>query len=585
MRHGLFRSSLSCAMVLAACLLLALLCAAPAWAAPKLVLEGVSGELKSNVDAYIGKPEEADIKNWRIGQARLRKLAQSALESLGYYEAEFAFQREGQTVTLRVTPGEPVRVRSIQLKFLGEAGNDVAFTALRESLPLSEGDIFHHGKYESFKARIQNLALERGYFDGEWQSSEVAVDLVQHSAVIELAYDSGQRYQFGEVSFQNKQEGGQGDINESVLHSLVPFKNGEPYEAAKVIKLNNVLLDSRYFADVRVRVETDQAVERTVPVVVSFSTHKPNSVDVGLGYSTDVGGRISLAWRRPLFNKYGHGVEANTELAEVRRSFSTKYTIPINHPINDTLQLLYGVQREEIDTTVNYNTVLGVQRQTNRDSGWQRIQSLRFSRDTDEYADGTDLKTDLLLPGFSLNRVRSRGGLDPSWGDRQFYQIEAASTQLLSDADLVVLRAGFRLLRTLADKHQFQLRLDGGTIFTDDFAKVPTSLRFFAGGDQSVRGYDYKSLAPRDDKGEVAGGRHLATGTVEYGYLFRPRWRGALFVDAGNAFDSVTEPVKVGTGFGLRWISPVGAIRLDFAWGVSEDNVPFRVHFSLGPSL
>lgn len=128
-------------------------------------------------------------------------------------------------------------------------------------------------------------------------------------------------------------------------------------------------------------------------------------------------------------------------------------------------------------------------------------------------------------------------------------------------------------------------RADASTIVTENFEDVPYNLRFFAGGDQSIRGYDYKSLST-EKNGYLIGGQNLAVGSLEYNYQFIPKWRGAVFVDAGNAFDkNFNDPVKIGAGIGVRWSSPVGPIRVDVGAGVSEKNIPIRLHFFIGPQL
>jgi translocation and assembly module TamA len=133
--------------------------------------------------------------------------------------------------------------------------------------------------------------------------------------------------------------------------------------------------------------------------------------------------------------------------------------------------------------------------------------------------------------------------------------------------------------------HQFVGRGDLGYIVTDDFDGVPYNLRYFAGGDQSVRGYDYESLSPEED-GLLLGGQVLAVGSLEYNYQFRDGWRAAVFADAGNAYDeNFSNETKYGVGVGVRWASPVGPIRVDVAAGVSEDSVPIRLHFFIGPPL
>lgn len=555
-----------------------------------LQIDGVDTEAKNNIEAYIGEISEDDLVNWRETVSRLRKAAREALEAVGYYQADLQFSRKDKQVVLTVTANAPVRIKSFRLRYQGEASNDIAFTALRETIPLKEGDIFHHGRYESSKTIVQNMALERGYFDGKWDKHEAVITQPTQTADITLDYNSGLRYHFGAVSFHHltqKQEQQQLPLNQSLLDKLAPFQEGDPYEAEKIIKFNKILLDSRYFNDVRVRADPGLALDQAVPIDVTLVTDKPNQVDTGVGYATDIGARLSLAWRRPLFNERGHSIETTSEISQVRKSIDFRYGIPWTHPVNDTLQLIAGFKREDIDQeTLTDNAIIGIERQRKRDSGWQTNESIRWSRESYTKDSGETGKSDLLLPGYSISRVRTKGSsTDPTSGDRQYYQLEFASPDLLSDADLLSLRAGWRMLRTYADRHQLGLRADVGTILSGDFNSVPLNMRFYAGGDQSVRGYDYKSLSPRDSTGQVVGAGNLVSASTEYTFKLTPRWRLATFVDVGNAFDSVSDGLKTGTGLGVRWISPVGPVRLDVAWGISEANPSPRIHFFMGPAL
>lgn len=568
-------------------LLLVLLLVMPAGAVADIDVNvrGLDSKLRDNVTAYIGKLTAEDMKTWRATHARLENDVRDAMRSQGYYDAKYQIEHREKDVVVTIQPGEPVRVQKLNLQLLGEAGNDIAFTALRENMALRTGDVFHHGNYETLKSTVQNLGLDRGYFDAEWITHTVALDPAAHTADIELVYDSGARYQFASVHFTDAQGLDQALLQPELMQRFLPFAEGDPYEASAVLKLNKALLDSRYFSEVRVNVQRDKAEGHALPVNVTLAQDRPNNIDLGIGYSTDVQQRITIKGQRPLLNTRGHGIEAAAELSPVRSRFDTKYTVPLTHPLDDTLQYFYGVQREEVEDVVNWNTVLGLQRQIKRESGWKRTYSLRWNRDTTESPYEDQVKKDLVLPGISLDRTRSKGGIDPFWGDRQFYQMEIASEEVLSDVSLVSLRGGLRYLRTLAKKHQFLLRGDAGTIVTASFDNVPQSLRFFAGGDQSLRGYAYKSVSPRDGNGVAVGARHLLTGSAEYDYEFIPRWRAAVFTDGGSAFDAFSEPFKIGSGVGIRWVSPVGPIRLDFAWAISEPGKPFRLHFSMGPNL
>ena len=555
-----------------------------------LRVEGVTGELKTNIEAYIGQLTEDDLNSWRETLLRLRKVTREASEAVGYYQTEAQFRREKNQVIVTVKANAPVMITALNLTYekQSEASNDIAFTALLEGLPLKEGQVFHHGRYESIKSLVQNLALERGYFDGKWTTNKVSVTQPTQTAEINLNYDSGTRYRFGQVHFSHKQEGQPLPLKLSLLEKLAPFDEGEPYEAEKIIKFNRALIDSRYFTEVRVRADPDPSAEnKEIPINVTLGADKPNQVDLGAGYATDIGARLSLAWRRPLLNENGHSIEITSEISQVRQSIDFRYGIPWRHPINDTLQIIAGFKREDIDNnTLIKNAILGVERQKKRDNGWQTNESIRWSRESYNKDNGEQGQSDLLLPGYGISRVRTKGSkTDPSSGDRQYYQVEFASPDLLSDADLLSLRAGWRLLRTYVDRHQLGLRADVGSIFSGNFDGVPLNMRFYAGGDQSVRGYDYKSLSPRDSTGQVIGATSLLSSSVEYTFKLTKQWRLATFVDAGNAFDAVSEGLKMGTGVGVRWISPVGPVRLDVAWGVSDDNPSPRIHFFMGPAL
>jgi translocation and assembly module TamA len=139
-------------------------------------------------------------------------------------------------------------------------------------------------------------------------------------------------------------------------------------------------------------------------------------------------------------------------------------------------------------------------------------------------------------------------------------------------------------LTTVFDKHRLLGRVQVGGSATNGYKSVPPSLRFFAGGDQSVRGYDYQSLSPENSNGDRIGGRYMVAGSVEYQYAVAEKWRVATFIDQGNSFNTLELPnLKTGVGLGVRWVSPVGPIRLDLAHAVEDGG--FRLHFSMGPEL
>lgn len=343
----------------------------------------------------------------------------------------------------------------------------------------------------------------------------------------------------------------------------------------------------------------------TIPVNIVLNADNPNSVEAGVGYGTDTGPRIRAQYRRALVNDSGDSFDANTELSQTVNSLDLRYNIPMTNPLSDVVSVFGGYADQNLNETNGLQvdtktTTLGIQRTINPVGEWQRTYSLRYRVDqlTNSAVDidptllpppfnvaGISSHQQALLAGFGLNQVITKGGVNPTSGYRQYYQIDVGSRSAYSDANMIILRAGVRALQTFEDNHQIVISADLGKIITSNFNQVPYNLRFFAGGDQSIRGYDYKSLSTLVNGYEI-GGQNLVVGSLEYNYLFQPKLRGAVFVDAGNAFDNqFTAPIKVGAGFGIRYASPIGPIRIDLAAGVSESSPPIRLVFYIGAPL
>jgi translocation and assembly module TamA len=593
------------ARALKVCLCASILLALPSHAAVRVEIEGIRGVLEENVRAHIGSPPAENGAALTAFQRRAGREAERALQALGYYNAQIRVSREPRgddmVVRVQVEPGPQVRIAAVDVRLLGEAEDDLAFQQLLQRLPLRVGGGLHHGEYESAKRLLQSLALRRGYFDSRFQAQRVEVDAVDNVARVTLHLDSGPRYSMGAVSFSET------PFTDDLLNRMVPFEEGDPYEADLIAQFNRTLIDSRYFSEVRVLPRHEERVGPVVPVSVELSERDPNLVGIGIGASTDTGPRVRLGWERHWVNRYGHKFSSELEVAEVRQGLTTRYTLPLEDPVNDTLDFQFGFRVEDVLDSERYTAA--VQRQQYLGGGWRRTLFYRWERERFDQLDDDPRRlmqnSQLFIPGIGWSRTRTQGGIDPHWGDRQVYNLEGTHPLLGSDIGFTRTRVSGRLLRPIAGSHRLLLRGDAGILATEDMLLAPPSLRFYAGGDQSIRGFAYQSLGP---------GRYMAVGSVEYGYQFRQNWRLATFVDGGRVAagkvlrvpspapdvpdeegpevgveDAVVVEVdtgfKVGAGFGLHWISPVGPVRIDFAWGVSEDPAPFRLHFSLGAQL
>jgi translocation and assembly module TamA len=182
--------------------------------------------------------------------------------------------------------------------------------------------------------------------------------------------------------------------------------------------------------------------------------------------------------------------------------------------------------------------------------------------------------------------VRADDRIDTTNGDRLRFTLQGTAKNPLSEATFVQGLADAKAIHTLGGRNRLIGRAQVGYTATNDFRILPPRFRFFAGGDQSVRGYRYQSLGPKDEEGNVIGGEALLVASLEYEYRFRPKWGVAVFYDTGNAFHNFSSgSLAQGAGFGVRWRSPIGPVRADIAWGISDPNHPIVFHLNIGPDL
>lgn len=553
-------------------------------------VEGIDGDVLSNVEVMLQPVRENSITDVRqTYRAQVDRAIQRGVQALGYYQStiqykwEEAKNEDGATLIAKVRLGKPVRVAGATLTVQGEAKNDEVFEALQNQLP-KKGVQLNHGEYESFKSSIERAAIRHGYFDGEFVTSELGVDAVKNEAYWVFDYDSKARYRFGDIYFHGSQ------IREPILVNLLPFKAGDPYTSDDISELNRRLSATGWFNSVVVSPDIfggRGSTEKSLPVYANVTPKKENAVETGLGFSTDVGPRGSVTWRKPWINDSGHSLEASTELSSKEQLLDVSYKIPLEKSALEHYWVVQGgVKKEDLNDTKSDSASVMVSRHWAPYEGWQRDVHLRWSLDDFDQGQVSD-KTMLIYPGVTFSKTTTLGGLMPTWGLSQRYTIDWSNTMWGSDVDFIVMEAQHALIKTFAQRHRFVLRSRLGWIETDDFDKVPPDLRFFAGGDRSVRGYKYESISPEDENGDLIGAEKLVTASVEYQYRVKGNWWGAVFFDIGQAVSNFkSQDWKKGVGVGLRWQSPLGPIKFDIATPVGDpDKNGVQFYFGLGPEL
>lgn len=550
------------------------------------MVSGVDKETTRNVLAYLDlgrlgcDTTERQLRNVLRGAD---EQIFNALRAVGYYQSSWDIRQQRVAgkdascweIDVTISPGPVTTFRAIDITLVGEGKDNPAFQKVLSQLPIKQGTPVHHGHYEQAKKQIQQVALSQGYFDGTFTEHQLEVDRENNTAIVRLVYETGERYRFGEISLSDT------PLSKDAVRRYLRIASGDPFDAEKLIQSQSNLINSQYFDQVSIDRSTPDQVSHTVDIDIQLTAKSRYQSTVGAGYSTDLGPKVSYELRNRRFNETGDTYQIQTQFSPVQSQIGFQFQQPGKDPIREKNVWSLGWQREENDTYTSHSYNAEVARIKVMGNNWVRTTSLNLLfEDFNIASDKDDVM--FLFPGIHWQKASSNSASYPTMGWKLSVGTRVAVRSFLADASFVQARLDAKSIFPLFGGRVIS-RGSGGTTFIDDFAKLPATLRFYAGGDNSVRGFDYESLGPKDKNGEVVGGKYLLVGSVEYDHPVYKQYSAAIFYDAGNAFDAGEVAIKDSIGIGARWHSPIGTIRLDLAFPLQDGG--YRLHLSMGPDL
>jgi translocation and assembly module TamA len=551
---------------------------------------GVEGPLLENVRALsslhrLSASPELDAE--MIGRLvqRAPAEAQTALRPFGYYDPEVTTgltEREGRWyAVVKIVPGEPVMLVGQSVEVTGPGRDEPFMRRALERSTMRTGSQLSHPAYDQLKGELLRAALGNGYLDAEFTTSELAVDPAARTARARISLETGGRYRFGPTTIE------QSVVRDSLMRRYLRYREGDWYSAEALLRTQFALDDSQYFSLAEVLPAERDRRSRIVPIRITSEMNRRHVYTIAAGYGTDTGARAKLGWEDRRFNDRGHRLRAQVLTSGVEDSVGLTYAIPWEDPALEKLSFeLRGFTEQNADVETSGGTFkVGLTQVRGR---WQRVLSVTLDSTEDKVgtASGIDRKSSLLLvPGITFARLPPDflGTNALPAGFRA--EVLASTSELGSDTNFtrVDLRDD-RRFRLNADWHIY-LRAEIGASVVGDFEELPAQYRFFAGGDQSVRGYGYEELSPVDADGNKVGGRHLLTATFELQRNLPKNLVGAVFVDAGNAFDNFGDPLEYSAGIGLRYRLPFLSVGIDVAQSISDTSRSPRFHINFTPEF
>lgn len=554
-------------------------------------INGVDAPLKTNILRNLNSTDNViplSVLGFPQSDDYILNKARSALQALGYYQPVLALVDEPQSdkiiKILTIDLKSPVRWHQVDIKL--NCQNELPeLSQLVSKHPFSQGKVVNHGDYSQFKATLQRQAQELGLLNASFSRSVLNVDVTQDIANVAWTFDCGARYIINKVNIDGTA------LSHDLVNRYSKIRPGQNYNQPDIISSQQALNRSGFFKSVVVEQTIDHATE-TVDISLSIADTEKYELKTLLGYGTDSGGKLGVSWKNRRVNNKAHQYIAALDLnkvkldkADIHATF--QYQIPLEKASSQWINLLsYQIKNEEIGRSEIFTLESMLANKIN--DHWTSQWSIVMAQEQLQSDADVSSSLEYIVPSWQLNYYSVTDPFSATQGWR-WQSIFRFSGEQISDPNITFLQTDQRIKRiwSINEDWRVLLRARIGTTLmdTEDFNRsMPSNYRFFAGGDVSVRGYKHQSLSPVADS-VLLGGKHLIASSIELDYLFKEDFRWAVFTDQGNAFnDWQNWKLHKSVGTGLRWVTPVGAIRFDVAKAL-DGNKDWRVHVTIGPDL
>jgi translocation and assembly module TamA len=496
-----------------------------------------------------------------------------ALQPYGYFNADIHSKlirnKNVWTAQFDITTNSPIRISQLTVDIIGAGKDNHALNKFINHLPMKIDAIFRTDTYEQTKESLFHLAINNGYIKAKFTTNQIIIDPISHTAKIKLIFDTGALFYFGKINF------GPTPYSSDFLKRFVSFNEKTPYSSDKLLKLQQSIANTGYFQKVLITPDFKKAPANHVPINVFLIPPKAKKYSIGVGYGTITGPRLTtnISFRR--LTSSGQHLDTQFKLSQVVSGLAAKYYIPGKSPLNDEWVIGTNYQRflPKNGSSTSGKVTAGYLTKSKES---QTTIDLNYLLEKYKVKNQKGEKTQLLYPNLNFIYSKSDDLINPTFGKLFNVTVRGASRALISSTSFFQTEVKTKYFFTPFNFAHVILRSNVGYTVASDLNKLPLSMRFFAGGMNSIRGYPESYIGP---------GRYLYTGSIEYQNRIKDNWWGAVFYDGGTATNHFGDKMYYGKGVGLIYTSVIGPIKLYVGEGSHRSKKKYSVEFSIGPEF
>ena len=522
-------------------------------------------------------------------------------QSQGYYEArvthDLEVDEEHQLVspTVIIEENAPVILRQLSIEVTDHPELQAELESLRKEFSLQPGQPFTEESYQQTETRIKDFFYDHGRaYVKIGRKAQVFPE--KREASVYYSVTAGPQAVFGETRIEGLEK-----VMPSVVSNELSYKPGEGFSGKALRESRRNLQELDLFSEIEVEPLTGDPSATVVPVVARVREKPPREIKIGIGYGTEDKLRGQIRWRDNNFFGGARQLEIGFKASFIARELDARFVQPHFLGQNNRFTANFGPRQFE-ESGYNLN-LTRLQPRLERKFSEQFSAFVGYRIEYDQLSQFSNAIFRVLKPfdkkgwlsawsmGALWNTTDDRN--NPTRGSLYSLLLEQAGGPWNGSYDFYKLQGESRWFYPLAKKTVIASRVKLGLADTLDSDKeVPIFERFFAGGSSSVRGFERRRLGPRSPHDDPVGGRSLLEGSIELRQM--ELWKqlgGVIFIDTGNvslkAFDPPIAHLKWAAGFGFRYPTPIGPLRLDFGFPFQRQHKDraWQIFFDVGQSF
>jgi len=488
-----------------------------------------------------------------------------ALQNLAFYKGEITPKIEDCFVTLEVSTGPLFNFTEVVIVGLpdcisicpSELGLTIGTPAFPKTILIGEN-------------RVLEILSAKGYPLAKIVDREVLVDVEKISLKVIYHVEPGSLALFGPVTIEGNKR-----VCEEFFYKKLAWCEGSYFDPCKIELTQSALEGSGLFSSIIISHDETLNEAGYLPMTIKVVESKFRSIGFGVSYMTQLGPGISCEWENRNVRNIGEKVSFRTNIYQDLKEATLVYVQPDRFGRDHNLTWLAEIEHEITQgfTESSLRVSGTIDRPLNKETRISYGLMYKYLKTTRSDGNGVYnlIKTPLQLRWSNADSL-----LDPHKGSSLDFRM-TPSLQVLHPQFFytINLLTGTYYIPLNKEK-SFIIALKGviGSILGPSRKKIPSSERFYAGSENTLRGYKYLTVSPLDDRRKPKGGRSMLIYTIEPRYQFTETLSTVVFYEIGQVYEpmfpEIGESMLQSLGVGLRYHTPVGPIRLDIAFPLNR---------------